>query len=88
MVKDEHFGDLGLGHLLPSPAYRHLRSLSLANCHITDEGAEMLAAHPHTPELESLRLEQNLISPLGIAALAEVGVKVSELQRFGRLEDV
>jgi uncharacterized protein (TIGR02996 family) len=88
LIKDEHFGDMGLGYLFHGPYFPHLRSLSLTNCNITDEGAAMLAKHPHTPKLESLRLEQNLISPLGIEMLAEVGVRVSELQLFGRLEDM
>lgn len=88
LIQDTDFHDLGVTILLQSLCFPRLQSLSLSNCNITDEGAAMLAQHPHTPELESLRLEQNLISPLGIELLAEVGVRVSELQRFGRLEDM
>ena len=88
LIRDEYFGDTGLNFLFRSPYFLQLKSLSLTHCGLTDEGAAMLAAHPHTPKLESLRLEQNLISPLGIELLAEVGIRVSELQRYGRLEDM
>lgn len=87
-ITDTAFDDAAVEHLIAAPYFPKLRKLNMSYCHITDDGARMLAAHLHTPKLESLRLEQNLISPLGIAALAEVGVKVSEFQRFGRLEDV
>ena len=51
---------------------------------ITDEGAQLLAAHPAVPQLEYLRLDDNLLSPIGIDALAAVGVTVSERQYFVR----
>ena len=88
LIQDTDFQDLGVMILLQSPCFTQLQSLSLTHCNITDDGAAMLVKHPHTPKLESLRLEQNLISPIGIELLAEVGVRISELQRFGRLEDL
>jgi uncharacterized protein (TIGR02996 family) len=88
LIRDHYFGDTGLGYLFRSPYFLQLKSLSLTQCNLTDEGAALLAANPHTPMLESLRLEQNLISPLGIELLSEAGIRASDWQHFGRLEDV
>jgi uncharacterized protein (TIGR02996 family) len=88
LVRDQYFGDHGLNYLFRGPYFPHLKSLSLTHCNITDEGAALLAANPHTPMIETLRLEQNLISPLGIELLSEAGIRASDWQRFGRLEDV
>jgi uncharacterized protein (TIGR02996 family) len=82
------FGDVGLNALLSSPVFSQLLELELLGCGITDEGAEALSRHPHTPRLSVLRLDHNHISPLGSAALEVVGIVVSEQQLLGPEPDV
>lgn len=88
LIQDVHFQDQGVEHVTQGICFPHLQSLSLTHCNITDDGAALLAKHPHTPMIESLRLEQNLISPLGIEQLLESGIRVSDWQRFGQREDL
>lgn len=76
------FGDRVLDALLASGLFPRLNELHLPGCGITDDGAEALAAHPHTPKLRPLDLDNNLLSPLGVAALARVGVRVGGGQMF------
>jgi uncharacterized protein (TIGR02996 family) len=51
-------------------------SLNLNGCGITDEGARLFADSPHIRNLLSLNLDSNYLSPIGIAALAEVGFAI------------
>ena len=76
------FADAGVEELLSSGFINRLKGLDLCRCNITDDGAQMLAAHPHVPKLEYLNLEGNLLSPIGIDALEAVGVQVSPNQFF------
>jgi uncharacterized protein (TIGR02996 family) len=77
------FGDAGVEELVRSGFITRLKGLDLCRCNITDAGAEMLAAHPHTPKLEYLHLDNNLLSPIGIDALAVTGHQISTNQMFG-----
>ncbi len=53
-------------------------SLQLIGCCVTDDGAEYLAKSPHLKNYRSLNLDNNYLSPIGIAALAEVGFVIGE----------
>ncbi len=83
-----NFGDAGVDTLLESGLVPRLKHLDLFFCQVTDDGAQALAADPAVPRLETLRLDGNYLSPIGIQALAEVGVTVSERQRFGLAGDI
>ncbi len=76
------FGDRGVELLIESGFINRLKVLDLCRCSITDEGAELLARCPHVANLDHLHLDNNLLSPVGIEALAEVGVAVSERQFY------
>ncbi len=76
------FGDRGVELLIESGFINRLKVLDLCRCSITDEGAELLARCPHVPRLDHLHLDNNLLSPIGIEALAAVGVTVSERQFY------
>ena len=77
------FGDAGVEEVIRSGLLNQLRGLDLCNCAITDDGAQMLAAHPAVPKLDYLHLDENSISPIGIDALAAVGVAISQRQYLG-----
>lgn len=81
--RNGEFGDAGVEELLASGFITRLRGLDLCRCNITDTGAELLARHPHTPKLEYLHLDNNLLSPIGIDALAAAGHEISPNQFFG-----
>lgn len=81
--RNGEFADAGVEELVASGFIGRLKGLDLSFCNITDDGALVLAAHPHVPRLEYLLLGNNLLSPVGIHALAEVGVMVSRDQLFG-----
>lgn len=81
-LRDSSVGDEGLRLLIEAPFFRRLKGLDLSRCSITDDGAELLANHSHTPRLESLRLDYNYLSPIGIDALDAIGVTVGD-QLFG-----
>lgn len=81
--RNGEFGDAGVEELLSSGFITRLKGLDLCRCNITDTGAELLARHPHTPKLEYLHLDNNLLSPIGIDALEAVGQTVSPNQFFG-----
>lgn len=81
--RNGEFGDEGVEELLASGFISRLKGLDLCRCNITDDGAQMLAAHPHVPTLEYLHLDNNLLSPIGIDALATVGHQISTNQMFG-----
>jgi uncharacterized protein (TIGR02996 family) len=74
------FADEGVDMLLDSPLIDRLRILELTGCNITDDGAILFAQHPAIPKLQSFKLDRNLISPIGIQALADVGVTISDNQ--------
>lgn len=76
------FGDDGVDALVSTGLLGRLSALTLIHCSVTDSGAEALAAHPLTPELRPLDLDWNHLSPVGHAALAAVGVHVSDRQYF------
>ncbi len=80
--RNGEFADAGVEELLASGFVNRLKGLDLCRCNITDDGARLLAAHPHTPRLEYLHLDGNLLSPIGIDALEAVGVSVSRDQFF------
>ena len=75
--------DAGVEALLASGLVLRLKGLDLCRCSITDDGARLLAADPAVARLEYLHLDNNYLSPVGVEALAEVGVTVSERQYFG-----
>ena len=77
------FGDAGVDELISSGMIARLKGLDLCRCEITDDGAQELAACPDVARLEYLHLDNNLLSPVGIEALAAVGVTVSDRQLFG-----
>lgn len=52
--------------------------LVLDGCGITDDGADWLAHSRIAADLKSLRMPRNYLSPIGVAALAEVGFRVAE----------
>ncbi len=81
--RNGEFADAGVEELLASGFITRLKGLDLCRCNITDTGAELLAAHPHTPKLEHLHLDNNLLSPIGIDALEAVGQRISPNQMFG-----
>lgn len=86
--RNGEFGDAGVEELLASGFITRLKGLDLCRCNITDTGAELLAAHPHTRNLEYLHLDNNLLSPIGIDALEAVGQRISPNQMFtGEFED-
>jgi uncharacterized protein (TIGR02996 family) len=66
-------GDPGIERLVGSRLLSRLSSLELLACGITDDGAEALARCPDVARLEHLRLDDNLLSPIGIDALAAIG---------------
>lgn len=81
------FGDAGVEELIASGMLARLKGLDLCRCEITDDGARALAAHPAVANLEYLHLDNNLLSPVGIEALAAVGVAVSDRQMYGGAGD-
>lgn len=82
------FGDAGVDELISSGMVARLKGLDLCRCEITDDGAQELAACPDVARLEYLHLDNNLLSPVGIEALAAVGVTVSDRQMYGGWEEV
>lgn len=80
--RNGEFADAGVEELLASGFIHRLKGLDLCRCNITDDGAGMLAAHPHTRRLEYLHLDGNLLSPIGVDALEAAGVQVSRDQFF------
>lgn len=76
-------GDAVVDPLVRSGLLRRPVRLNLSAAGITDEGAEALARCPDVPRLPELLLPDNFLSPVGIEALARVGVTVSPLQMFG-----
>jgi uncharacterized protein (TIGR02996 family) len=76
------FGDAGVEELVASGLIDRLQGLDLCRCGITDDGAQALAACPAVRRLEYLHLDNNLLSLVGIDALAAVGVQVSDRQFF------
>ncbi len=81
--RNGEFGDAGVEELLASGFITRLKGLDLCRSNITDTGAELLARHPHTPKLEYLHLDNNLLSPIGIDALETAGQRISPNQLFG-----
>ena len=81
-LRDSSVGDEGLRLILDAPFFSRLKGLDLSRCGVTDDGAELLANHPHSQRLEHLRLDYNYLSPIGIDALDAIGVTVGE-QLFG-----
>lgn len=62
--------------ILKSDLLSRLSSLAIEYCDLTDDGALMLANSPAIRRLKSLNLDNNYLSPIGIAALAEVGFAI------------
>jgi hypothetical protein len=81
--RNGEFGDAGVEELLASGFISRLKGLDLCRCNITDDGARILAAHPHVRRLEYLHLDNNLLSPIGIDELESIGVSISPNQMFG-----
>ena len=69
------FDDAAVGELVRSGLVSQLHDLDLSKCSITDDGAYAFAWCPDVRRLKSLTLDGNLISPVGVQALAEVGVR-------------
>lgn len=77
-IRNFHFtqsndGDVIADELIRSGLISKLRLLNLSHCHVTDDGAVSLAACPDVRRLKSLSLDDNLLSPIGLEALAAVG---------------
>jgi len=83
VFRNGEFGDAGVEELLASGFITRLKGLDLCRCNITDDGAQLLAAHPHVRHLEYLHLDNNLLSPIGIDALEAIGHEISPNQLFG-----
>ena len=77
--------DLSIDTLLSSGIVGWLKCLDLTDNNITDDGALALAAHPDVTKLEHLSLDKNLLTAIGIEALAAVGHRISADQNFGGL---
>lgn len=75
-------GDAGVEALLDGPQLDRLASLELTGCAITDDGAQMLAADPRVARLVRFRLDNNLLSPIGVEALEAADIPVSRNQWF------
>jgi len=82
-LRTQACGDDGVARLLASGLLDQLRGLDLCQCAITDDGAQALAEHPAVAKLDYLHLDDNSISPIGIDALAAVGVVISQRQYLG-----
>ncbi len=82
-LRTQACGDDGVSRLIVSGLLDQLRGLDLCTCAITDDGAQSLAEHPAVAKLEYLHLDGNHISPIGIDALAAVGVAISQRQYLG-----
>ena len=82
-LRTQACGDDGVGRLIASGLLDQLRGLDLCQCAITDDGAQALAEHPAVAKLDYLHLDDNSISPIGIDALAAVGVVISQRQYLG-----
>ncbi|MBX3401067.1 MAG: TIGR02996 domain-containing protein [Gemmataceae bacterium] len=75
------FGFVSLGdeiveRLVVRSGLGRLESLGLSRCGITDYGACLLASSQWIRTIRSLQIDDNHLSPIGIAALAEVGFAV------------
>ena len=75
--------DLSIDTLLSSGIVGRLKCLELTENQITDDGALALVAHPDVAKLEHLSLDKNLLTAIGIEALATVGHCISTHQRLG-----
>lgn len=84
-IVDLNFDDGSIDTLLSTGMIGRLKRLDLRKNGITDDGALALAAHPDVRKLKYLNLESNLLSAVGIEALATVGHCISTHQRFGNL---
>ena len=82
-LRTQACGDDGVRRLIVGGLLDQLRGLDLCQCAITDDGAQSLAEHPAVAKFEYLHLDGNHISPIGIDALAAVGVVISQRQRLG-----
>ncbi len=74
----QRFGDRLIELLLENNVVDRLESLALNDCSITDEGAICLSGSSQIHKLKSLSLEYNFLTPIGVAALAEVGFVVGK----------
>ncbi len=82
-LRSPFLGDDVVIRLMFNGVLDRLAGLDLSSCGITDDGAQALATHPAVPKLEYLHLDDNHISPIGIDALAAVGVVISQRQHLG-----
>lgn len=71
-------GDSAVEILVKQRFYSELTHLSLNHCSMTDDGAIVLANTPHTRNLKTLEINDNYLSPIGIAALAEIGFEIGQ----------
>ena len=81
--------DETIDHLAASGLLLRLAHLSLQNGFITDDGAESLAAflRTHQHNLATLDLANNLLSPIGVGALADAGFpRVGPQQYFNGID--
>jgi uncharacterized protein (TIGR02996 family) len=70
------FGDEGCRRIIESGALRRLKILDVGYGNMTDAGARLLAACPDLTNLDTLDVTRNALTPTGIAALRETGVRV------------
>jgi uncharacterized protein (TIGR02996 family) len=70
------YGDAGAQAIAESGILGRRKVLDIAYGNMTDEGARLLAESPGLKNLELLDVSRNALSPVGIAALRETGVKV------------
>ena len=62
--------------LLETNVVNRLESLALNDCSLTDDGATLLARSSQIRKMKSLSLDYNFLSPIGVAALAEIGFAI------------
>ena len=74
-------GDEAVEALVKCRFFSGLTHLQMKECSMTDDGARLLADHPHISKLKHLDLRDNYLSPIGIATLEELGLSISRSQR-------
>ena len=86
-INTDFFNDEHIDQLLESRVLDQLRVLDLSGCPITDDGALALARDPAVRKLKFLNLQGNLISPIGMEALAAIGVIVGQQDLGNQFDD-
>jgi uncharacterized protein (TIGR02996 family) len=80
-------GDAIASHLRSSEMLSRLHRLTLRNCDLTDNGAEILAGAPALRGLQALDVGANQLTPSGIDRLLETGVPLQYDSQAGTFPD-